>query len=237
MAREVLDRDDRLLLVLQDYQAVAWARLLRADVALPLLARARADRARRDGEEALEVVWLLHEQGLLLSAIGRYAEAEPLLRRALRISETVRGANHEDTAVLLVELGRLLLDTGRYAEAEPLLRRARAIFVTQFGSDHAYPAVSSSALAALLGATGRRAEADVMFDHAIEVLSRTRDRTYFGPSLVRRGRYRARLGRDAEAAADFTAALAEFEAVGILPTQRWAREAREGLAELGRTVE
>ena len=51
---------------------------------------------------------------------GRHAEAEPLYRRDLAISEKVLGAEHPDTAATLNNLANLYESQGRYAEAEPL---------------------------------------------------------------------------------------------------------------------
>ena len=62
----------------------------------------------------------------LYRAQGRYAEAEPLYRRALAIREAVLGPDHPDTASSLNNLAGLFRAQGRYGEAEPLLRRAEA---------------------------------------------------------------------------------------------------------------
>ena len=72
----------------------------------------------------------------LLQDKGRYAEAEPLHRRALAIREQALGPGHPDTAVSLNNLGALIHAQGRYAEAEPLARRALAICQAALGHDH-----------------------------------------------------------------------------------------------------
>ena len=51
---------------------------------------------------------------------GRYAQAEPLLKRSLQIRETKLGPDHPDVATTLNNLALLYKKTGRYAEAEPL---------------------------------------------------------------------------------------------------------------------
>ena len=58
---------------------------------------------------------------------GKYAEAEPLYKRALAIREKAFGASHRDTAISLNGLALLYELQGRYAEAEPLYKRALAI--------------------------------------------------------------------------------------------------------------
>jgi tetratricopeptide (TPR) repeat protein len=68
---------------------------------------------------------------------GRYAEAEPLVQRALAIAEKARGADHPDIATSLNNLVTVYQSEGRYAEAEPLLKRALAIWERQ--SAHTIP--------------------------------------------------------------------------------------------------
>ena len=67
---------------------------------------------------------------------GRYAEAEPLYKRALAISEKALGPEHPDVAIRLNNLAVLYWAQGRYAEAEPLLKRALAIREKALGLDH-----------------------------------------------------------------------------------------------------
>jgi tetratricopeptide (TPR) repeat protein len=83
----------------------------------------------RHGDEAgiAEPVARLYNQlGLLFSAKARYAEAEPLMRRALAITEASYGPDHPVVAKRLNNLASLLHTTNRIAEAEPLYRRAGA---------------------------------------------------------------------------------------------------------------
>ncbi|HRQ96550.1 MAG TPA: tetratricopeptide repeat protein, partial [Candidatus Accumulibacter phosphatis] len=67
--------------------------------------------------------WLLNQVGLLLLAKARYAEAEPLLLRALAIAEARFSVAHPEVAAHLSSMAHLLQVTNRLAEAEPLLRR------------------------------------------------------------------------------------------------------------------
>ena len=68
--------------------------------------------------------------------MGRYAEAEPLYRRGLKIREAKLGADHPDTADSLNNLAELYRSTGRSAEAEPLYQRALKIREVKLGADH-----------------------------------------------------------------------------------------------------
>jgi tetratricopeptide (TPR) repeat protein len=65
----------------------------------------------------------------LLRTMERFAEAEPLIRRALAIDEAAYGPNDPDVARDLNNLAELLRATNRLAEAEPLSRRALEILV------------------------------------------------------------------------------------------------------------
>ena len=69
----------------------------------------------------------LSDLASVFHALGRYAEAEPLHRRALAIREKARGQEHFDVSISLTNLGNALKAQLRYAEAEPLYRRALAI--------------------------------------------------------------------------------------------------------------
>jgi tetratricopeptide (TPR) repeat protein len=70
---------------------------------------------------------LFNELGQLLDAKADYAEAEPLMRRALAIEERSYGRDHPNVAIRLNNLASLLYARNRLAEAEPLMRRALAI--------------------------------------------------------------------------------------------------------------
>jgi tetratricopeptide (TPR) repeat protein len=58
---------------------------------------------------------------------GRYSDAEPYAREALRLGTEEFGPDDPTTAVFLNNLAALYYDQGRYAEAEPLHQRALAI--------------------------------------------------------------------------------------------------------------
>ena len=71
-----------------------------------------------------------------LYAQGRYADALPHAKEALRLGEGEFGPEHAETADLLNNLARLYDNQGRYTEAEPLYRRALAIVEKSLGPDH-----------------------------------------------------------------------------------------------------
>ncbi len=77
---------------------------------------------RRWGPDHPDVGTSLNNLAGLYQAQGRYAEAEPLLKRSLAIREKALGPEHPDVGTSLNNLARLYQDQGRYAEAEPLLQ-------------------------------------------------------------------------------------------------------------------
>ena len=64
---------------------------------------------------------------------GRYAEAEPLYKRALAISEKALGPDHPNVAMNLNSLALLFDAQARRTEAEPLYKRALAIYEKALG--------------------------------------------------------------------------------------------------------
>ena len=88
---------------------------------------------------------------------GRYAEAEPLYRRALAIRETALGPNHDSVANSLNNLGQFFADQGRHEEAGICLRRCVAILVAiskQIERDHPYLELAVKNCAKVLSAGG-----------------------------------------------------------------------------------
>src|SRR5690606_33023899 len=80
---------------------------------------------------------------------SRYAEAEPLYRRALAIWEKTRGPEHPDTADAVNALAVIYYRQGRDAGAEPLYRRALAISEKVLGLEHPRTAISLANLGRL----------------------------------------------------------------------------------------
>jgi tetratricopeptide (TPR) repeat protein len=107
--------------------------------------------------------------GGLLKGKARYAEAEPLYRRALAIDEASLGPDHTNVANHLNNLASLLQDTNRLGEAEPLYRRALKIDEARLGPDHPSVAIGLNNLAGLLQTTNRIAEAEPLYRRALKI--------------------------------------------------------------------
>ena len=75
----------------------------------------------------------------LCQASGRFAEAEKLYRRAVRVRKDLLGNRHPDLATTLNNLATLYRLTGRRARAAALYRRALMIFEETL--DRAHPNV------------------------------------------------------------------------------------------------
>ena len=76
----------------------------------------------------------------MLQATNRLGEAEPLLRRALAITEASLGKGHPQVASPAAWLAEVLQKTNQFDEAQVLKRRALAIFLAfQRDTGHAHP--------------------------------------------------------------------------------------------------
>ncbi len=118
------------------------------------------------GPDHPDVATTLNNLAVLSTSQGRYAEAEPLYKRALAIDEKALGPDHPDVAQPQ-QPGRAVRSQGRYAEAEPLYKRALAIREKALGPDHPDVATSLNNLAALYQAQGRYAEAEPLYKRAL----------------------------------------------------------------------
>jgi len=121
------------------------------------------------GEEAER---LLRQTAFYLRDRGRYAEAEPLFLRALRIREQQLGPQHPDVAASLSYLASLYRQQGKYAEAESLFLRALRIREQQLGPEHPQVAYPLNGLANLYREQGKYAEAEPLYQRALHIRER-----------------------------------------------------------------
>ncbi len=113
--------------------------------------------------------YLMNELGLLFKTKARFAEAEPLMRRALQIDEASYGSDHPKVATDLNNLAHLLQATNRLTEAEPLMRRALQIDEASYGPDHTKVAIRLNNLAHLLKDTNRLTEAEPLMRRTLQI--------------------------------------------------------------------
>jgi CHAT domain-containing protein/Tfp pilus assembly protein PilF len=107
---------------------------------------------------------------------GRYADAEPLYKRALAIREKTFGPDHPDVGQSLNNLTLLFQTQGRYSDAEPLYKRALAIPEKAFGLDHPDVGLSLNNLGVLFQTQGRYSDAEPLYKRALAIREKA-----FGP--------------------------------------------------------
>ena len=109
--------------------------------------------------------------------VGRYADAEPLQKKALAILEKAFGPDHPTFAQAMNNLAELFREQGRYADAEPLYKRALATWERAFGPDHPDVAQSLNNLAALYADNGRHSDAEPLYKRSLAIREKL-----FGPT-------------------------------------------------------
>jgi Flp pilus assembly protein TadD len=108
--------------------------------------------------------------------LGRYAEAEPLLQKALEGMKVALGDKHPDTLITRSMLAILYLKMGRLAEAE---RQAMETYQTRravLGEMHFATMTSEGVLAGVYLAQGRQSDADPLLHKFRENAQRRQDR-------------------------------------------------------------
>ncbi len=106
------------------------------------------------------------------AALAAYFEAQPLLERALAVSEKALGPDHPDTATSLNNLALLLWEQGHPESAQPLHERALTIREKALGPEHPATAESLNNLALDLHAQGDLVGARSLLERALEVRER-----------------------------------------------------------------
>jgi CHAT domain-containing protein/tetratricopeptide (TPR) repeat protein len=104
-------------------------------------------------------------QGDALAGAGRFADAEPVFRRAAAAAEGAYGPNDPRTITALSRVGLILKQLGSYAGAEAILRDVAAR--EEAGSDPGRKALALANLADNLGAQRRYPDAEAMQRRAL----------------------------------------------------------------------
>ena len=106
----------------------------------------------------------------LLTAQGRFEEAEALLRESLEIRRGVHGEEQLDVAKAMEDLGMNLFDQGIYEAAETMLRDSNAMRRRLLhDSPHPQLADGLNNLALVLWDQGRFEEAELLYREALEM--------------------------------------------------------------------
>jgi class 3 adenylate cyclase/tetratricopeptide (TPR) repeat protein len=186
------------------------------------------------GPDHPDVARALNNLGVLYMELGRYAEAEPLLTRALATREGELGSDHRLSVTLtLHNLGIVYMELARHAEAESNFRRAMAIREKMLGPDH--PDVMSTwvGLGALYRKEGRYAEAESLLVHVLAIAEKELgpDHPDVATSLMHLADVYAGSGRGEEAGPLYLRALAIWEKV-LGPDHPDVAEGLKGLASV-----
>jgi tetratricopeptide (TPR) repeat protein len=107
--------------------------------------------------------------GEIYAMLGRYVEAETVLRETLAAAERARGRDDPEAAADASRLGAVVQSQGRYAEAETLIGRACGALAVAHGVDHPDVADCLSRLAELAQLQGRNDEAERRYWQAYQV--------------------------------------------------------------------
>lgn len=109
----------------------------------------------------------LNNMGVILDHSGKYAEAESMYQKALKIRQSKLGKNDPAVADTLNNLANLYKDQKKYKEAEPLYTRALAIYAT-IPKGGGFMAMGLNNLSVLHTNQGRTAEAESDLKRGIE---------------------------------------------------------------------
>jgi len=137
-----------------------------------LYARALGTGEQQHGDDDLSLVSALTGLGTTRVLAGRAEAGEPVLSRALAISETRLGSNHPNVALLLNELSRLYLKQSAYGFAEPLLMRLLALKRAK-GDGHPEVATVLASLGVVHHALGRYETAEQVWRTVVDIRERT----------------------------------------------------------------
>jgi tetratricopeptide (TPR) repeat protein len=144
----------------------AWPRARRLDALV--LALVDGNEVTPDGKAT--AAFLLDRAGAYRqAALGAYAQARPLVERALAVREKVLGPEHPDTSASLSSLAHLLQGQGDLAGARPLAERALAINEKALGPEHPHTATGLENLAWLLQNQGDLAAARPLAERALAI--------------------------------------------------------------------
>jgi CHAT domain-containing protein/Tfp pilus assembly protein PilF len=152
----------------------------------------------------------LNDKATSLTVKGRYAEAEPLLKREIGILERAVGRDSPVYSAGLNNLADLYLRQGRYAEAEPLYRRSLEIREKSLGAGSPDTATGLNNLANLLQLQGHYGDAEPLYKRTLAILEKVRGGAHpdVASALNNLAELYSKQGRYAEAEPIYRRALA-----------------------------
>jgi tetratricopeptide (TPR) repeat protein/predicted Ser/Thr protein kinase len=140
----------------------------RSEAALEPLRWAHAERERLGQAGTPRALDELVNLTNALMNLGRFEEAEPLLRETLAEAEAQLGAGHPWVARLRATLGRVHYQAGEHDEAEAALLAALEVFERTYGDSQQVAAILNG-LALVREAAGRHEEALRTYERGLEL--------------------------------------------------------------------
>lgn len=156
---------------------------------------------------------LMHTMGNVYRELGLFAQAQPLLERAVAIRTELGGADAPETRTTVVELARLAQQQGRFAVAESLYQQSLRTAERAAGRNDASLLPILNGLGGLYVTRGRFAEAESLLARAVALhtASQAPDDTDFARLLRNLAAASLAQGRYADAEPVFRRALVMTE--------------------------
>lgn len=132
-----------------------------------LLARGaeRVDAELADSPDARAA--MLDTLGMLFTALGSFADAEPLVEEGLALRRRLYGREHPDVATSLAHLGDVRNGQGRWSESVDLYRQALDLRRRTLGADHPAVAEAHRSLGMEMVHLGHLEEAEEQMERAV----------------------------------------------------------------------
>lgn len=127
-------------------------------------------KAEAHGPQDARLATALHNLAILYYRVGKYADAEPLYKRAMSIREAVFKPTHPHVIQSLNDLAALYYAQGRYVATESLLKRMMEIIESDRHEAHPMFPQALENYAELLRAQGHLQEAEKMAARAQDLL-------------------------------------------------------------------
>ena len=187
------------------------------------------DKSLEDRSASLDV---RENLGMVLTSLGRFGEAIPLLQANADATRQLYGDRHPNLANALHQLASALRQSGNTAAAIPVFREALTLYQQDFGSDHNYVAVALTGLAQSLSAAGSHEEAIADLLKAEDIYSRTLGplHTHTVTATIALADARLSAGDAVGAEAGFRAGIQAFAKIGD-GKHIYAEAARLGLGK------
>lgn len=152
---------------------------------------------------------LLQTMGRAFENLALYDEAEPLLRRAVKLAVEAHGPGHLEVAAAQQELGEVLWRTGQYDEAKEMHLGALTIIEAELTREHPDYAVNTAKLGMAYFREGDYTEAESLFARSLDIYQRLEltGTSDYADVLSDLGGVKVRQNNLDEAARDFQSAL------------------------------